>query len=212
MESRLLLLGLLRAQEMHGYQLNEFIDSHLSASVQLTKPTAYRLLNQMADDGWVTWREERQGNRPPRRVYTITGQGEKAFQRLLRESLANYQPVDLPGNVGLLFLDAIPVAEALSLLQKRRTVVEGLLETACTHRGHKGGAELVLLHRVRHLSTELEWLDEVVGRLDSHAGARPPGEGPEQEARGEADAPSHPHALAHEHPGYDEGEKGGYLP
>ena len=30
MEKKLLLLGLLRRQEMHGYQLNEFIDNNVS--------------------------------------------------------------------------------------------------------------------------------------------------------------------------------------
>ncbi|MFA9564800.1 MAG: SDR family oxidoreductase [Acidimicrobiales bacterium] len=51
MERKLLLLGLLRSHEMYGYQLNEFIDSHLGATVHLKKPTAYRLLNTMVDDG-----------------------------------------------------------------------------------------------------------------------------------------------------------------
>ena len=102
MERELLLLGLLRSQEMHGYQLHEAIDSHLGMGVQLTKPTAYRLLSNMAEDGWVTYREEQEGNRPPRRVYAITAQGEVAFQRLLRENLANYQPVGvhMPDRVG----------------------------------------------------------------------------------------------------------------
>ncbi|MGD8597706.1 MAG: helix-turn-helix transcriptional regulator, partial [Anaerolineae bacterium] len=76
MERELLLLGLLRSQDMHGYQLHEAIDSHLGMGVQLTKPTAYRLLSNMADDGWVTFREEQEGNRPPRRVYAITPKGE----------------------------------------------------------------------------------------------------------------------------------------
>ena len=48
MERELLLLGLLRSQDMHGYQLHEAIDSHLGMVVQLTKPTAYGLLSNMA--------------------------------------------------------------------------------------------------------------------------------------------------------------------
>lgn len=167
MERKVLLLGLLRSQEMHGYQLNEFIDSHLGTSVQLKKPTAYRLLNQMADDGWIIYREEREGNRPPRRVYTITPQGEAAFQQLLRESLADYKPVDFLGNIGLLFLDAIPAEEALSLLRKRRAIVESLLQKIHTHGEHQGGFQLMLEHQTRHLSTELEWLSQVIARIET---------------------------------------------
>jgi len=164
MERKLLLLGLLRSHEMHGYQLNEFIDSHLGASVHLKKPTAYRLLNKMTDDGWITYREEREGNRPPRRVYAITPQGEVAFQQLLRESLADYKPVDFLGNIGLLFLGELPTEEALSLLQQRRGIVESLLQKVHTHGGHQASSQLMLLHQTRHLATELEWLDEVIAR------------------------------------------------
>ncbi len=152
-------------QEMHGYQLNELIGSHLGTSVHLKKPTAYRLLNQMSDDGWVTYREEREGNRPPRRVYAITAQGEGAFQRLLRESLADYKTVDFVGNIGLLFLDAVPAEETSSLLQNRRAAVESLLQTVQAHEGLDGGFRLVLEHQERHLTTELEWLDEVITRI-----------------------------------------------
>ena len=85
MERELLLLGMLRIQAMHGYQLHELIDSHLGESIQIKKPTAYSLLNKMADAGWVSYVEEQAGNRPLRRVYTITEAGEAAFQRLIRQ-------------------------------------------------------------------------------------------------------------------------------
>ena len=177
MERKLLLLGLLRAHEMHGYQLNELIEHHLGASVQLKKPTAYRLLNRMTADGWITYREEQEGNRPQRRVYAITPPGETAFQRFLRESLAKYTPVDFLGNVGLMFLDEVPVAEALSLLSRRRAAVEGLLQVVHAHGGHQGGSERMLANQVRHLTTELEWLDDVIGELRSGCHGGPQAEG-----------------------------------
>jgi DNA-binding PadR family transcriptional regulator len=167
MDRKLLLLGLLRSEEMHGYQLNEFIDSHLGTAVHLKKPTAYRLLNKMADDGWVTYREERNGNRPPRRVFAITPEGEAAFQQLLRESLVDYKPVMFPGNIGFLFLHAIPPDEAIELLQKRRASVEGVLEIARAHHMHEEDSQFMLLHQTCHLTTELEWIDKVIAQLAS---------------------------------------------
>ncbi len=167
MERKLLLLGLLRSQEMHGYQLNDAIDSHLGASVHLKKPTAYRLLNEMARDGWIKWKEEQAGNRPPRRAYSLTPQGEAAFHRLLRECLADYKPVDLLSDIGLGFLDALPSEEVIPLLHRRRSVIEGMLQTVSVHNEHPGGFQLMIEHRARHLSAELEWLDEVVARISS---------------------------------------------
>ena len=72
MERKLLLLGILHRHEMHGYQLFEYIDQGLSACTDLTKPTAYYLLNKMAEDGWITEEQVQEGNRPPRKVYHLT--------------------------------------------------------------------------------------------------------------------------------------------
>jgi len=167
MERELLLLGLLRSQDMHGYQLHETIDSHLGMGVQLTKPTAYRLLSNMAEDGWVTFREEQEGNRPPRRVYAITPQGEVAFQRLLRESLANYQPSEFTCHIGLAFLDQLSPEEALRLLHRRRAVMEELLESTQAHGEHPGSLQLMLERQVYLLAAELEWLGTVIARLQN---------------------------------------------
>jgi DNA-binding PadR family transcriptional regulator len=165
MERELLLLGLLRSQDMHGYQLHEAIDSHLGMGVQLTKPTAYRLLGNMAEEGWVTFREEQEGNRPPRRVYTITPQGESAFQRLLRENLANYQPLDFTCQIGLAFLDELSTTEALPLLHRRRAGIEQLLESTRAQGEHPGSLQLMLERQVHLLATELDWLESVIARL-----------------------------------------------
>jgi DNA-binding PadR family transcriptional regulator len=167
MERELLLLGLLRSQDMHGYQLHEVIESHLGVGVQLTKPTAYRLLSHMADDGWVTYHEEQEGNRPRRRVYAITPEGEAAFQRLLRENLASYHASDDTRHIGLAFLDELSAAQALPLLHQRRADMEGLLESTRAHGEHPGGLQLILEHQAHLLTAELEWLDSVITDLRS---------------------------------------------
>jgi DNA-binding PadR family transcriptional regulator len=167
MERELLLLGLLREEEMHGYQLNEFIDSHLGETVYLKKPTAYRLLNKMASYGWVTYREEQEGNRPPRRVYALTAKGESQFQKMLRENLVKYEAPEFSGNVGILFLHALSPDEAATLLRQRRESVEELLQQVRCHDAHDHTTMLLLLHQTRHLETELEWLDQVITELES---------------------------------------------
>jgi DNA-binding PadR family transcriptional regulator len=166
MERKLLLLGMLRVQKMYGYQLNEFIDAHLGVSVQLKKPTAYNLLNKMTDDGWISYREEQEGNRPPRRVYAITPQGEAAFQQLLRQSLADYKPAEFRSDIGMAFLDTIPVDEALPLLHKRRSIIESLAQRVHNHGDkHTGSFRFLIMHQKRHLAAELAWLDEVVDQI-----------------------------------------------
>jgi DNA-binding PadR family transcriptional regulator len=167
MNKKLLLLGLLRLQEMHGYQLNEVIDAHLGSSVYLTKPTAYNLLQKMTDDGWISCKEEREGNRPTRSVYAITPEGETVFQSLLRESLAEYEPAEFKSDISLIFLDALPPSEAAALLQQRREAVEVLLKPIleADDGHHSGGFGLVVEHQKRYLQAELQWLDEIIAHL-----------------------------------------------
>ena len=165
MERKLLLLGLLRMGDMHGYQLNDVIESHLGGSVNLKKATAYDLLKKMAQDGWCSVSEEREGNRPPRQVYTITPAGEAMFQTLLRESLAAYKPVQFASDISIAFLDVLPRDEARALLQQRRELIAELLAEHNITETHPGSMQYMLEHQQRHLSTELDWIDTIITRL-----------------------------------------------
>ena len=165
MERKLLLLGLLNEHEMHGYQINELIDAHLGTSIQITKPTVYKLLGDMVDDSWIKFHEEQEGNYPTRRVYKITPEGRKAFQRLLRQSLAEYKPVSHISNIGVVYLDALPGEEATALLHKRREQIESLAQGIQADEEHQGGFQLMISYHLHLLNAELEWLDEVIGQL-----------------------------------------------
>lgn len=165
MERQLLLLGLLRLQDMHGYQLNEAIDAHVGLSINLKKATAYDLLRKMEAEGWVSHHEEREGNRPPRRVYAITPDGEVAFQRMLRTGVAQYTPGEFPTAIPLAFLDELLPGEARTLLGKRRAAIAKQLdEIPPPDEHHPGSLGLIMEHQRRHLQTELNWVDELIDR------------------------------------------------
>lgn len=165
MERELLILGILRGQKMHGYQLAEFIDHNLAACTDLKKATAYFLLDKMFAAGWVTYEEDQEGKRPPRRVYQITAEGEAAFQRLLRENLASYAQAYFSSDIGLGFLDALQPEEALELLKQRRSILAEqytVLEAAPLH---PGSFQWILEHRTMHLKAELKWIDTILDRI-----------------------------------------------
>lgn len=165
LEYKLLLLGLLRHQAMYGYQLYEFLDNNLGMCVQLKKPTAYKLLNQMAEDEWVTYREEQEGNRPTRRVYVITPKGEEAFQTLLRQSLSDYQATEFVSDISLMFLDALSGAEAIPLLEQRRATVYALLQEVEAYPPHPGSVQFMIEHQRRHYAAEVAWIDHVIEQV-----------------------------------------------
>ncbi len=165
MEKKLLLLGLLRRQEMHGYQLNEFIDNNLALCTDLKRPTAYYLLDQMAKDGWISAETEQEGNRPPRRVYRLTEAGEIAFNRLLRENLGRHVPVNFPDDVGMAFLDWMPSQEAITLLENKQKVIAARLQEISAIPAHKGSLAYIFSHQRHHLQAELEWLEKAIAGM-----------------------------------------------
>ena len=162
MERKLLLLGLLNSSDMYGYQINEMINQHLGTSVQLTKPTAYRYLNQLAEEGYISSSEEQEGNRPVRHVYSITLEGKDAFNTMLRKSLANYEPAPSHSTIAIAFLDNIPPEETLPLLVKRQQKIRNLLEGFAIDLDHSGSFSYMISHQIRHLKAELEWLSEII--------------------------------------------------
>jgi len=170
MERELLLLGLLQKEEMHGYQLHEFIDSFMQTCVDLKKSTAYYLLEKMTKEGYITRTEEREGNRPPRRVYHLTQAGEAHFLDLLKQNLATYLPAKFPGDTGLTFLDNLPSTEAATLLQQRREQLANALAIIEQAPPHTGTLQFMLEHQHIHLQSELNWLDSVIKRLSHEEG------------------------------------------
>ena len=168
MERKLLVLGLLMNATMHGYQINEMIEAHLGSGVQLKKSLIYKLLGSMADEGWLTYTEEQEGNRPPRRVYSISDAGEQAFRELLMESLGDYKPADFLGHIAIGYLDMLSSDEALPLLQQRRQKIEALLDDTHKLGTHPGSHQLIIDHQIHHLKSELAWLDHVIAQVKGH--------------------------------------------
>jgi DNA-binding PadR family transcriptional regulator len=165
-ERKLLLLGLLRRSDMHGYLLNAHLDG--TVPISLKKPTAYNLLERMEKDAWVEHRDEPTGDRP-RRVYSITRNGEAAFLKLLRQQLGELTPAETPGLVSLSFLDSLPASEATELLEQRRATLEKRRAAFTGKRDdeHSGSMFLAIDYTRRLLDLEAQFLDEVIGHLKS---------------------------------------------
>lgn len=166
-ERALLLLGILRVQSQHGYQINEFIERNLSRVTDMKKPTAYALLERLSQAGYVEVRSEQEGKRPPRKVYSITPSGERLFLVLLRENLARAERMTFAGDVGLMFLDHLPREEALGLLGQRLARLREQI-TAYEHaprHEHSSGVALALEHILVLLRAEQDWLAATIQRL-----------------------------------------------
>lgn len=169
MIKKILLLGLLRGQELHGYGLVDYLNTHSTGGAAIGKSNAYRLLRAMQEEGLISSHTERDGKRPERHVYEITLKGEAFFQEHLLKELANDATADQPGIAVLNYLDVLEPAAAAAQLQERRDQV------AVRH------AELVnvpdevrYLHPaldlgLRQVEVELNWLDAKLDQLRKRA-------------------------------------------
>ena len=117
-DKRLLLLGILSAHSLHGYELNEMLKSPTMA-IRIGKANAYQLLAKLEREGLVEGREERIDRRPLRTIYTITEAGQAEFSRLLQERLAKFQPLEYPDGISLNFLNVLSPNIAVPLLEQR---------------------------------------------------------------------------------------------
>ena len=167
MEKKLLLLGLLLSHGMHGYQLNEMLQHNPGTPITLKKSNAYKLLNDMEKDGWVTHTEEQEGNRPQRRVYTVTEEGKTAFYRLLRKNLSTYPTPEFPGVVGLDFLYMLPTAEVVALLEQRYQAVQGKFQQLDDVSVEIRQSHLATDYLHHYYATELQWLTGTIDHLRS---------------------------------------------
>jgi DNA-binding PadR family transcriptional regulator len=181
MDRQLLLLGLLRAQEMHGYQLNEFIDAQMNFCVDLKRSTAYYLLDKLCRDGYVAEETGREGNRPERRVYRITPAGEERFQELLRQNLATFEPPVYAEDIGVIFEHQLDAAESVRLLQARReAILAHRARLEALHTSLPPSHTAVIEHHLLHLDAEITWVDRLIA-APAKAAPHPPAERPPRE-------------------------------
>jgi DNA-binding PadR family transcriptional regulator len=169
----LLLLGVLMTQSRHGYQINEFIERQLCDVVTMKKPTAYALLDRLAGDGFISVHVEQEGNRPPRKVYTITSAGRELFDGLLKTNLSSLDSPVFADDIGLMFLNHLPQDQVVELLRKRLELLEGVLENTVEVPPHSGmlTVHIALDHVMTLRRADRDWMIATIARMEDELAA-----------------------------------------
>lgn len=167
---RLLILGLLLAGPLTGYDLHQVVAAHGELYRDLKKPNLYYILDRMAREGLVAVTVEG-GARGPRRerlVYAITRSGRAKMVELLREVVRSYEPVHSGVDVAIVLLDHLPKGEAARLLAARleevglrRRQISSELGPAGRKPGTAGDHLLTLV------DAEFRWLNRALARVTS---------------------------------------------
>ena len=171
----LMVLALLEEGDMHPYEMMRLLrqrrDDRL---VSITNGTMYHTVGRLEREGLLAEvGVDREGNRPERTTYSVTGAGRAAVSEWIRRELGR---IDRPAQFRVALAEAhnLDRAEVVHLLRQRRAALAG---QHVQHREGRGAALdrgvpaqfLVEVEReVALTGAELRWIDDLIARLEDH--------------------------------------------
>jgi DNA-binding PadR family transcriptional regulator len=174
MSTRLVILGILRGQPLHGYEIKQVIEEHMGDWTSIAFGSIYFALARLTEEGLVEKAgTEQEGGRPSRTIYRITPAGQEEFLRLLRavwrEPERHYYAIDL----GLAFMEALPLQEIKEYLRQRVAALEKTVDHVEEHQTEQLAREevpriaaAIFTHNLAHFRAELEWTKELLARVE----------------------------------------------
>ncbi len=169
----LAVLSYLVQRPMHPYELSRTLREHGDArSIRFNHGTLYTVVGQLARAGFIAAQETtREGQRPERTVYALTGAGRRELGDWLRELIAIPQHEYPQFVAALSLIGALPPDEVVTLLGTRlrgideqRAHVRGLIDGALSQGVHP----LFLVeeeYRSAQLDTEYAFVEGLIARI-----------------------------------------------
>ena len=174
MSTRLVILGLLRERPLYGYELKRIIEEHLGDWTNIAFGSIYFALGKLAEEGYAEQiAVEQEGRRPSRSVYQITEAGQAEFLRLLREVWSEVERHYYAIDIGLAFVEALPVEEVKSYLRNRNAQLEHILQHLAEHKAEMLAMEevprkaaAVFEHSQAHFEAERSWTQRLLAQIE----------------------------------------------
>jgi len=178
MSTRLVILGLLRDQPLHGYEIKQIIEEHMGDWTSIAFGSIYFALDKLAEEKFVEKvGVEQAGKRPSRSVYQITVAGREEFIRLLRENWQQFERQYFSLDICLFFLDSLPSGEVRKYLQIRQSTLKTALDQIGSHRAEQLAlpeipplAAAIFDHTLVHTQAELDWVTALLQKMESGKG------------------------------------------
>ncbi|MGZ3664387.1 MAG: PadR family transcriptional regulator [Ktedonobacterales bacterium] len=165
------LLGLLRQQPMHAYEMYQRLmqAEALGLVWHLKQSHLYALLARLEEDGFIAGTTEPQGMRPPKRVLRLTPSGQAAFEEWVTTPVAHGRDFRLEFLAKLFFaLEASP-QEAAALIARQRAACPEWLDELDAQEGSMETERpynwLVVQFRRSQIEAILGWLDTCAATL-----------------------------------------------
>jgi DNA-binding PadR family transcriptional regulator len=174
MSTRLVILGLLRKQPLHGYEIKQIIEQRMGDWTSIAFGSIYFALDKLAQEQLIEQiATEQEGGRPSRHIYQITGAGQAEFTLLLRDVWAEAERPLFAFDLAIFFMDDLPVDEIKAYLRDRIVQYESFLQYVETHREEKLAEPYVALranaifdHARLHFEADLTWTKDLLDKVE----------------------------------------------
>jgi PadR family transcriptional regulator, regulatory protein AphA len=169
-------LGMLTFEEMSGYDLGKLIDHSIAHfGFQPARSQVYAALRKLVELGWATERVVAQHDRPDKRLYRITSDGEQALRMWLESPNIGREVVKSPFLLKVYLGAMIPPETLLAQMKEahRQAVeelealeeIEGEIERLA--RPDLRFPALVLRYGIAHNRASVAWTDEMLKELET---------------------------------------------
>jgi len=173
----LAILGLLKQQPMHGYQLSRELGESLGGFWRVSYGSLYPTLRRMERDGLVAPVTGQPTGGRRKTVYGITEQGELAFLELLQEAPGDTSSEDARFRVRLAFFRYLPPETRIRLLERRRAALTERLASfdAAIDAGRDDADDYrlaVMEHGRAATEADIVWLQDLIANERNNADRR----------------------------------------
>jgi PadR family transcriptional regulator, regulatory protein AphA len=163
------MLGLVHLGPRHGYEIAAHFgpEGDLGLVCQLPMSLLYAQLKRLENLGYLGGTTEPQANRPPRRVYHLTPEGEAEFWRWLDQPVTRIRDIRIDFLLKLFFSARIPAHDTDDLLHRQVAACRDYLAVLQERQARTPPdtfAHLVNQARLTAAEGTIAWLSDYFGR------------------------------------------------
>jgi len=155
------LLGLLMNEPKHGYELHQEFSRNLGRVWQIGLSQLYAQLKLLEEAGLVTAKTEPQPNRPPRKVYHLSSEGQAVFLHWVHQPTPYLRHIRVEFLARLYFFQQLSLPGLDQLVAEQKTVCRAQVKRFEQIAGETDDEfrRLVLEFRRGQLESVIQWLD-----------------------------------------------------
>ena len=159
------LLGFLRSGPEHGYHLHTQIENQDGFGLiwHLKQSQLYAILSKLEKDGLLISSIQNQDPHPPRRIFTLTRNGHKVFEKWLNTPVDSLRLIRQEFMAKLYFAEEFSPGKRLELINAQIVVCEKIIGDVKNWHVDPGTFKwMVQQHRIGQLTSTIDWLTKLL--------------------------------------------------